>query len=166
MKQNFITLKKKMYRGISFLLCLSIVLSICPIFSLKASAAIILPNPFSTSVPRLTYITYDASRREYKATGGPNDFIDFHLELSDISWNNDQLAMLQSGGARAYFKFSAWTGTLWSWYTAYIQYSTKTSYEFIFPTDAEVPVATVYCSSFGKNFEFYESKNHWTTHTI
>lgn len=167
MKQDFIKFfKKKMYRGISLILCIAMLFSMIPMLNVQAAIKTPVPNltlyadkPFISG-----YISYNSSTEEYKSTGDASNFINMSFTLADKTWTDDQLAMVQSGGVNAIFSIDTWTGVLWSWYSVYIGIETATGYQFIFPTDT--PAATVYCTSFNKNFSFYENKNYWQTRVI
>jgi|GEM_PF-4891233 Listeria-Bacteroides repeat domain (List_Bact_rpt). len=153
--------KMTMKRGISLLLCLTMMLSIVPMHTNTASAAPYSLSPIYDTGPDEMYYIEDTGS-EYKASGEATDFMMMTYSLYDKSWNDDQLAMLQSGGAEVTFSFDAWTGLSWSWYSYYLTIYTTTSDSDFFPTDP--PVATVNCVE--GNFPFYENKGYWQTRTF
>ncbi|MFZ2258856.1 MAG: InlB B-repeat-containing protein [Clostridiaceae bacterium] len=163
MKQDFIkSFKKKMHRGIS-LFCVALILSTLPMVKVQAEN-LRLPTISPSEPYQLEHIYYDSTKSEYKSDGNGTQFVNL-IHNAGGGWDSDQVAILQSGGVKASFDFKAWTGSLWSWYTGYIFILTiDGKYIHYFPTGT--PVKSVYCTSYNKDFRFYESKNTWTSHQV
>lgn len=163
MKHNFTSLiKKKIYRGISLVLSVAMVLSIFPTFKLQASAdGLPVPVKISTTDPFLfnmfynpttsTFMTNDNNNYSALEYDGPNYY----------SFSNDQKAIAESGGAYATFHVAAATESFyWSWYSLYLQIDGNIYY-CNDPSEADV-----YCSFLNANIPFFENKGEWVIREV
>jgi hypothetical protein len=164
--------KSKRIKRIMLQSCLILLLGMIMLFSMPTvakSASGVKPNVPSININKIytENMTYDSSDMLYRAAGSPDQLIKLYMLASDGVWSDDQRALLQAGGATAYYSTLAYTPgwTSWSWYAPYIEHEMWVN-QMRYYVPSSTPVESIWMSALQANLNFYENKNDWVRREI